>query len=247
MNNVFQIDTPEAILWEFLSYPLNTAEGILKRFAALKGAIHKKGKEPLEEFVYIPGARKDATTLIAHADTHFNSVGKHKMVYKDDIIRSAQKGVGIGADDRAGCAILWLLKDLGHNLLIVDGEESGLVGTKYLINHHPDILQEIRNSSFVLEFDRRTFMAYTAYNCIPISQEFRDFIESETGYTDHDRSGVTDVCEICKEGCCGINISVSYYDAHSPDEYINVKEWLNNYEIALKLLSKPLKRYKLSK
>ena len=64
----------------------------------------------------MPGERKDAATLMAHADTHFRSVGKHKMVCKDDNIRSAQKGVGIDADDRAGCAILWLLKDLGHNL-----------------------------------------------------------------------------------------------------------------------------------
>ena len=251
-TNPFKQDTPEAILWEFLSYPLNTAEGILDRFAELPGAIRKKGNGSLEEFVYIPGTRSDRATLIAHADTVFAHEGDHKMIYEDGIIRSGQDGVGLGADDRAGCAILWLLKDTGHNLLIFDGEESNpyppnCKGSSFLIKKHSDILKEIRNSSFMLEFDRRTAKAYTAYNSIRISQEFRDYLEIETGYTDHDQCGYTDVCVLCAKGCCGVNISVSYYNAHSSNENINVIEWVQNYETYRKMLSKPLKRYELDR
>ena len=39
--------------------------------------------------------------------------------------RSGVYDEGIGADDRAGCAILWLLKDSGHSLLVTNGEEIG--------------------------------------------------------------------------------------------------------------------------
>jgi len=243
--NPFISDSPESVLWEFLSYPLNTADDILQRFSELPRAIRKKGNGYREEFVYIPGSRPDAATLIAHADTVFHFEGKHKMVYENSIIRSAQESVGIGADDRAGCAMAWLLKDVGHNILIFDGEERGQHGSCYLVESQPEILQEIRNSSFMLEFDRRTAKAYTAYNCIPVTTEFRNYIESETGYTDHDQRGITDVCIICSKGCCGVNVSVSYYNAHSPDEYIVVNEWLHNYDVMLKMLSKPVRRYEL--
>ena len=244
MNRMpFRTGTPEAVLWEFLSYQLNTADNILERFASLPRAIHKKGGDK-QAFVYVPGIREDAATLIAHADTVFSFTGEHKMIYEGDIIRSAQEGIGIGADDRAGCALLWLLKDSGHNILVIDGEEKGQPGTRWLVSEHSNIVNEIRNSSFMLEFDRRTAKAYTAYN-VPVTTEFRQYIEEETGYTDHDRSGITDICIICTEGCCGINVSVSYYNAHRSDEYINVKEWLHNYEIIERMLAKPLAKYTL--
>ena len=244
-NNPFKQDTLEAILWEFLSYPLNTAEGILDRFAELPGAIRKKGKEPLEEFVYIRGTREDRATLIAHADTYFAFSGEHKMIYEDGIIKSDEPNDGIGADDRAGCAMLWLLKDLGHNLLIIDGEESGGIGASYLKKHHQEILQEVQNSSFMLEFDRKTALAYAKYD-LPVTKKFIEYLEKETGYKD-DGGGFTDICVIGHEGCCSANVSVSYYNHHTSKEYINVKEWLNNYEIYKKMLSKPLTRYELVK
>ena len=245
MNNaIFNAGTPEAVLWEFLSYPLHTAEDILKRFSDLPRAVQKKGDGLRQAFVYIPGTRDDAATLIAHADTVFSFEGEHKMVYENDIISSAQDTVGIGADDRAGCALLWLLRDGGHNILVIGGEEFGQPAAHYLVSHHPDILKEIQNSSFMIEFDRRTAKAYITYN-IPVTTKFRKYIERETNYEEIEKSGITDICILCTEGCCGVNVSVSYYNAHHSNEYINLKEWLYNYEVVSKMLAKPLKKYRL--
>ena len=238
----FQTGTPEAVLWEFLSYPLNTADDILGRFASLPGAIHKKCGHK-QAFVYVPGTRADAATLIAHADTVFME-GEHKMRYDDTntTISSGQADVGIGADDRAGCAMLWLFKDSGHNLLVFDGEECGQKGARYLVTNFPDILKEIQQSSFMIEFDRRGANDYKVYS-IPVTKEFVDYIENETGYTEPDKRSVTDICVLCTDGCCGVNLSVSYYNEHLPSEEIIVNGWLHNYEVMQKMLAKPLKKY----
>ena len=97
----------------------------------------------------------------------------------------------------------------------------------------------------MIEFDRRTANAYRVYN-IPVTMEFRKYIESETGYNEKEKGGITDICILCTNGCCGVNVSVSYYNAHSTDEHVNVKEWLNNYDIMAKMLAKPLEKYMLS-
>ena len=178
-----------------------------------------------EEFVYIPGSRRDAATLIAHADTVFDSVGSHRVIYIEEtgIIRSEECGAGIGADDRAGCALLWLLKDSGHNVLLIGYEERGQPSAHFLAANHPDILREIQSSSFMVEFDRRTSDAYRVYD-IPVTAEFRAYVEKETGFNEREKGGITDICVLCTDGCCGVNVSVGYYNAHSPDEYIVVSE-----------------------
>ena len=242
----FTAGPPEAILWEFLSYPLFTADGVLMRFADLPGAIYKKGKGYMQGFVYIPGTRTDAATLIAHADTVFDFAGEHKMICEDGMIRSTQDGVGIGADDRAGCALLWLLKDSGHNILVMDGEERGQRGSHYLAEEYPDILKELQNSSFMVQLDRRNARDYKCYN-IPVTEEFRQYIENETNYVDAGKSSRTDICVLCTEGCCGVNFSIGYYNEHTPDEYINVEEWIHTYNTVSKMLAKPLTRYSLLK
>jgi hypothetical protein len=67
------------------------------------------------------------------------------LLLSNGVFQSANRIRGIGADDRAGCAILWLLKDLGHSLLITDGEEKGGIGSKWLMNdtENADIAEEI--------------------------------------------------------------------------------------------------------
>ena len=53
------------------------------------------------------------------------------VVFEDGVYSSGDDLCGIGADDRAGCAMLWLLRDSGHSLLILDGEEHGQVGAAF--------------------------------------------------------------------------------------------------------------------
>lgn len=245
----------KGVLLDFLKQPLDTADGIFEIFATIPTAIIYKGNKPGERFLFIRGNRPDAATLVAHADTVFEVSGKHEIIEDGDVFRSGSSIYGIGADDRAGCAMLWLFKDLGHHILVCDYEESthrdatgNCVGSKYLMREHADIAQIINNSSFIFEFDRRLAYGrrkehYTCYN-LPVSQEFRDFIEQNTGFTDDDNTGYTDIMELCTD-VCGANICVGYSNAHSSNEKISISAFQNTYEIMYKLLTNDLKRFAL--
>jgi len=235
------------ILNEFLLYPLNSVDAIMERFASLPNAVRKKGEDEQQEFVFVPGNRKDAATLVAHADTHkrFSDYAKHE--FKDPrangIIESTTTDCGIGADDRAGCAILWLLKDSGHHLLITDGEECGQKGVKWLIEKFSDIAEIIQNSSFIVQFDKNNATDCKFYD-IPVSEEFKEYIRQETDYMDVGKDNrKTDIVALCGNSCCGVNLSVGYYDEHTSKERLNIEEWSNTLKIARKMLSKPLKRF----
>lgn len=244
------------ILLDFLKQPLNSADEIFNKFANLTTAEIYKGNKPGERFLFIRGQRLDAATLVAHADTVFTVSGNHEIIDDGDIIHSGNANYGIGADDRAGCAMLWLLKDLGHHILLCDYEESThsdaygcCTGSRYLMREHRDIAQIINLSSFVLEFDRRlAYNArkehYTSYN-LPVSQEFRDFIESNTGFTDDDKSGYTDILELCQD-VCGANICVGYSKAHTANEKMSISAFQYTFEKFSALLSKELKRFLLN-
>lgn len=243
------------ILFDFLNQPLDSADSIFKKFLALPNAELYQGKNPGERFLFIKGNRPDAATLVAHADTVFDVSGKHKIIEDGDIFRSGSSDYGIGADDRAGCAMLWLLRDLGHHLLICDYEESthndasgNCVGSKYLMKEHRDIAQIVNLSSFMFEFDRRLAYGvrkehYTSY-LLAVTKEFRDFIKSNTGFIDDDKSGYTDIMELCRD-VCGANICVGYANAHTANETISISAFQNTYEIMRKLLSLKLKRFPL--
>ena len=233
------------LLMEFISYPLNSAEEIMKRFATLPNAEWRKGIDEQQQFVFVRGIRKDAATLVAHADTFFNNAD-HTFENVNGVIKSTTPDCGLGADDRAGCAILWLLKDTGNNLLITDGEENGQIAAKWLVNSNTDIAEIIYNSSFIIQFDRRNGHDYKFYD-IPVSNEFENYIKEETGYTNAGKGSFTDIVTLCKnlKSCCGVNLSVGYYDEHSSTETLNIEEWRNTLKIAEKMLAKQLKRFPL--
>ena len=108
--------------------------------------------------------------LVAHADTVWDELYEKKPASQRLIssrnsagqltLSGKNKKYGIGADDRAGCAILWLLRDTGHSLLILNGEESGQQGANYLKNECPDLFKEINQHHFALQFDRRNASDY---------------------------------------------------------------------------------------
>ena len=250
MNN----DEELSILKKFIQFPLNNEKEIVEMFTSLPGAIHKKGKHPREEFVFIRGTRADRVTLVAHCDTVFGLKAEHKIAIKDGKIISEEGDCGIGADDRAGCAMLWLLRDSGHNILICNGEEPGNEkGSYFLINKHPKIAKEIQESSFMLSFDRRNANNFITYR-IPVSDDFKAYLGTEVGLTEDTTGGWTDIVAlssqtIAKDCCCAANISVGYYDAHKyfdlhgKSEYLIIEEWLNAYHKYKAFLEKPQKRF----
>lgn len=224
-----------AILEKFLRMELSSPDSVLREFACLDNAIYYQETLGSDDFVYVPGTRKDRVLLVAHADTVFqDSRRQHQIIFKDGIYRSNDPSVGIGADDRAGCAIVYLLRDLGHSLLITNGEEIGGLGAKTIKNRHPKLYDELNEHQYMLEFDRRNSRDYKVYN-IPVSEEFQDFIEISTGYEEAGKKSSTDIVVLCNK-ICGANLSVGYYDEHTPFETLVYGEWENTLNTARKML-----------
>ena len=219
------------VVEEFLAFPLEGTDTVFEKFAALPGAIYRCGEKPKEQFLYVPGTRSDRALLAAHADTVWDAA------YEET------RGRGLGADDRAGCAMLWLLKDSGHSLLILDGEEHGAQGSEFLKREYPALFAEMNAHSFIIQLDRRGSSDYKFYK-LPVSPEFRTYIELETGYHDAGTESRTDIVVLC-ETVCGVNLSVGYYDEHGPNESFVYEEWAHTLEVVRNMLIKPLKRYPL--
>ena len=235
MNNELKI------LTQFLEIPIGCSDGVFERFMKIPNAIFRGQDQEL--FLYVRGRRKNKVLLVAHADTAwdryseepFNS--KHEVIFDNGIVKSGTTGCGIGADDRAGCSIVWLLKDIGHSLLITDGEERGLLGSSWLMteSENSDIADEINDEHrFVIQFDRRNG---TDFKCYSVGTDsFRKYIEQQTSYEEPDRIASTDIVNLC-QNIAGVNLSIGYYNEHESDEYLNVEEWKNSLELCRRWLS----------
>jgi hypothetical protein len=229
----------QEILEKFLKMPISRTKEVFDEFLKIDGGIY--GGDGLSSFLYIRGRRKNKVLLVAHADTVWdenygraNSPIGLKLVFENGIYRNTFGG--FGADDRAGCAILWLLKDLGHSLLITSGEEQGQIGSNFIMNENPDIANEINNEhQFIIQFDRRGSKDYKCYDVG--TDEFRKYIESVTGYKEPNRESNTDIRILCRD-ICGVNLSIGYYNEHSDEAYLVYEEWLNTLNLAKDWLSK---------
>jgi hypothetical protein len=233
------------IIKEFLELPLETSDPIFDKFINLPNMdIVFRGTKPYR-FLYIRGKRENKVLLVAHADTvwdeyYENDSDSHREVlFVDGMFQSSSEISGIGADDRAGCAMLWLLKDLGHSLLITDGEEGGLMGSKWLMNDisNIDIAQEINHKhQFMIQLDRRYSSDFKCYSVG--TDEFRKYVQKMTGYSEPDRIASTDIVQLC-QNITGVNLSVGYRYEHSYRESLSFSEWQNTLNICRQWLSQP--------
>ena len=236
--------TDRKVLETFLNYELGSVDEVFDKFLTLKNAKLYE-HVGVKNCVYVPGKRDDRVLLVAHADTVFaGSKGSHKIILDDeDIYRSCEENYGIGADDRAGCAILWQLRDSGHSLLITNEEEIGSLGAQDIQDFHKDLFWEINEHSYIIEFDRRNGRDYKFYD-IPVTDEFRNFIEENTGYKDAGTKSSTDIRYLCAR-ICGVNLSVGYNYEHHVEEYLVFSEWENTLNLARKLLAGEQRKFPL--
>ncbi|MBO4982980.1 MAG: hypothetical protein J6D23_02890 [Clostridia bacterium] len=242
-------ETAKNTLQRFCSFPIGSSREVMEEFSALNGAVSVFDGDH-KNFVYVPGTRQDRALLVAHADTVWDK-GYHgldfaqELIEENGVFKSKSSKCGIGADDRAGCAILWLLKDMGHSLLVVDGEEHGQIGSNHIKNEYPELFNELNSHSYIMQFDRRENKNYKCYK-LPVSQEFIEFVEKETGYYNAGSSAFTDIVTLCRD-ICGVNLSIGYYLEHSELEHIVFEEWLGTLEIAEAILKKEQQKFPLNK
>lgn len=232
MNNLNYLPIAGGGEWgELLSWFGLTKDGVLDRFAASSARAVDRGTGD-ERFVYIPGRRPDRVLLAAHADTRFDHLPAFPppLHAADGIVRSADPAMGCGADDRAGCAILWALRDLGHSLLVTSCEEHGQKASHWLMAHNPDLADEINGThGFAVQFDRRGSVDAIFYDVG--TDEFRRHVEERTGYTDPQTGTVTDICVLCRD-IPGVNLSVGYHNEHKAEEYMDLAAWRHTLDVA---------------
>lgn len=230
-----------------------TQDQVLDKFQGIPGSFSDGINQ--ERFVYIDGIRPDKALLVAHADTvwHWLEKGddsKIRLQFKDNVISSAQtndkyeitygkkkrklniNGVGIGADDRAGCGIVWKLRELGHSILITSGEEQGCIATMRIMRSDY-WRQKINSHNFAVQFDRRGSNDIVFYDVG--TDDFVKYVEKETGYLT-DTGSTTDIRHLCTD-ICGVNMSVGYYHEHTPDEILKIDEFERTLSTAYKWLS----------
>ncbi len=236
-----------AILKEFLELPLWSSDEVFEYFRyELKSIFREAPDNPKQRFVYIEGNKKKKVVLLAHADNYFDKdygypQTMHRIIEEDGFFISEGK-TGLGADDRAGCAMLYLLKDSGHSLLITDGEEQGKLGSRWLMESNQDIAEKINWHQFMIQLDLRNAKEFKCYSVG--SDPFREFIKSRTAFTEPDKELSTDITILCRE-IAGVNLSVGYYAEHSVYERINISEWENTLKILRKLVNEDLPRFSL--
>lgn len=222
------------LLRMFFTFP--TPEAVFEHFATLQPGVQPTGQGD-RSFLYLPGNRPDRVLLVAHADTVWDEqLGfPPKVLEEEGVLRSGDPALGLGADDRAGCAAIWALRDLGHSLLITGGEEKGLLGAKYLRDEHSSLYQDLNSSHrFAVQFDRQQGQQFKCYAVG--SDEFRAYVEAKTGYHEPDRLRGSDISVLCGT-ICGVNLSIGYRDEHTPQETQSIAEWEHTVQVSRRWLS----------
>jgi hypothetical protein len=221
---------------------ISTTEPVFEKFKSLPNCIFREDvDDPRKRFLYMRGSRKNKLVLVAHADTVWDSMydqyaDEPDIIFENGCFYSNIEGQGIGADDRAGCAMLWLLRESGHSILILGSEEQGQIAAKWIIEEHPDIADEINyEHQFVVEFDVPGFSIYKTYSVG--TEEFQNYLEEELNYEFKTRF-TSDIDTLCTT-VCGTNIAIGYYKNHTEDEYLDYSEWLNVVNDMKTWLSKP--------
>lgn len=235
----------KAILDQFIYMPIISSDAVFAQFAQLPGAVHQKGERPLQQFVFVPGSRKDRILLVAHADTvwhkEYGNPQGAVVIFENGVYSSGDPNCGIGADDRAGCAMLWALRDCGHSLLIVDGEEKGKHGAKYLRDEHGKLFRQLNKHRFMIEMDWAG-TGGSLYNQVDNSDAFKTYIQKETGFVDSRKKGGCDLQILCRD-VCGVNLSTGWHGCHTPKETLSVADWENTYNRMVRFLEKPQPKF----
>ncbi len=237
LKRICYLDEELDDLAALLAFQPTSSAAVFDFFAKLPDA-HIYGSSPYR-FLYRPGTRVNRVLLVAHADTVWDGYRGSRNIRLDDdhVFRSGSPRLGLGADNRAGCAMVWALRNSGHSLLITDGEEKYGRGSFYLMDAYPEIADEINGNQFMVSFDHINGNEYKCYDVG--SEAFRRYVEAQTGYRDAGRSSYTDVCILSRD-ICGVNLSVGCRCDHLPCDELHVREWANTLHIVRRWLSSPV-------
>ncbi len=170
----------------------------------------------------------------AHIDTVHDITSKFEVVIKRGVIKPANKFTGVGGDDKCGIyAALELLRRCDAlKVALFVGEECGCVGSSKCDISFFD------NVGCLIGIDRRGKSdIITSFFDMTITNEFLGAVSplmNTFGYSETNGM-TTDVFEIqgrMDNSVCAINISCGYYNPHTLQEYVVIKELMNSIDFA---------------
>lgn len=139
--------------------------------------------------------------------------------------------------------MLWELRDSGHSLLLVDGEEHGKCGARYLKDADRRLFRELNRHGYMIEFDWKGTDG-CLFNQVDTTKRFRQYI-ARVGFADSRARGGTDLQVLCRR-VCGVNVGVGYHGWHTKEETLVVAEWENTFAKISAHLSGPQQRFRVS-
>ena len=139
--------------------------------------------------------------------------------------------------------MLWLLRDSGHTILLVNGEEKGKWGARFLRSSNPKLFRMLNKHQFMIELDSYDTGRCT-YSQVDVTNRFQKYIGENLGFRDDTQKGGCDLQILCKK-VCGVNVGVGYHNHHTPGEYLSLEEWEHSLFCLKDFLTQPHPRFKL--
>jgi len=205
-----------------------TPNQLLDRLANLPGAIRGDETGPGKDdgWAYFPGTN-DAdcrVLLVAHVDTVANTLPTRDEIWQRGgmLTRQGKGKYGynrqpLGADDRAGVAATWCLRESGHSILWTDGEETGGWGVQAAIACISHLLEQ---HIYMIQIDRAGDEVLALYPGAT-SDEFEDFLHQNLPVFDQYWGTFTDIATLGPAlGLCGANLAAGYLYEHTAQEVL---------------------------
>lgn len=220
--------------------PMTNTYKLMKIFKMEQGEVKEYAKKVLKQHGYTPNlgdgfimAQGDLPViLVAHMDTVFKTPKYVAYDIKKGIMSAK---TGLGADDRAGIYSILNIVESGYrpSILFLEDEEVGCIGAKWFITNKS---AKSLKGNFFIELDRKGKDDAVYYDCI--NSDFSDYIES-FGFKPQ-YGAYSDISVICPSfDLAGVNLSIGYYDQHTPNETLNINEMEDTIEKVKNILDQP--------
>lgn len=201
----------------------------LKQYTALELNVMQRKVTVGNGYVFAKGSFP--VCLVAHLDTVHKELPS-KFLY-DPATTTVSAPEGIGGDDRCGVYMaLKVAKMYDCSVLFCEDEEIGMVGAEKFTESE---VAKTLKFNYMIEFDRKGSNDAVFYSCD--NADFEDFITQDFyKYTTGSFSDISTLAPYFK--CAAVNLSCGYYNAHTKDEYVVLKEMYESISAACKILER---------
>jgi hypothetical protein len=131
----------------FLEFQQFTSSEMIDRFLSLENLICCANPDNKEEkFLYRQGTAENEVLLVGYTD---NALKNSDEFFAQKPIEKHNTCIGEGIDNKAGCAMLWTLRNFGYSFLVFNGSD----GLNYL-HKNQDLVNRIIEYRFIIQLNK---------------------------------------------------------------------------------------------